>query len=79
MDIIYALVIIMSGTLIPEDGTSADILSGEVENRTTVYFRTMESCEAAYQQALGNKESMLVPDMNVNIEVLPCEGIQVAE
>ena len=43
MDTIYALVVILSGTLIPNEGADPNILSGEVENKTTVYYKTLEA------------------------------------
>lgn len=79
MDVIYALVIILSGTLIPDDSAGPDVLSGEVENKTTVYFKTLEACELAYAQAVASKEQMEIPDMNVSVEIKPCEGIQVVQ
>ena len=79
MDVIYALVIILSGTLIPDDSAGPDVLSGEVENKTTVYFKTLEACELAHAQAVASREQMQVPGMNVSVEIKPCEGIQVAQ
>ena len=79
MDVIYALVIILSGTLIPDDSAGPDVLSGEVENKTTVYFKTLEACEVAYEQAVASREQMQIPDMNVSVEIKPCEGIQVVQ
>ena len=49
MDTIYALVIILSATLIPEDGSDPNLLSGEVEQKTTVYYKTLEACQAAHK------------------------------
>jgi hypothetical protein len=79
MDTIYALVIILSGTLLPSDDASEEVLSGEVENKTTIYFTTMEACESAYIQTLSNKEQMMVPGMDVTVVIKPCEGIQVTQ
>ena len=79
MDTIYALVVILTGTLVPGDEADENVLSGEVQNKTTVYFKTLEACELAYAQALASKEEMVIPNMNVTVEVKPCEGIQVVE
>ncbi len=79
MDTIYALVVILTGTLVPGDSADENVLSGEVQNKTTVYFRTLEACEVAYAQALASKEEMVIPNMNVTVEVKPCEGIQVVQ
>ena len=79
MDTIYALVVILSGTLIPNEGADPNILSGEVENKTTVYYKTLEACDAAYAQAVANKDQMVVPGLDVKVEIKPCEGIQVVQ
>ena len=79
MDVIYALVIILSGILIPDESAGPDVLSGEVENKTTVYFKTLEACEVAYEQAVASKAQMEVPGLDVKVEIKPCEGIQVAQ
>lgn len=79
MDTIYALVVILSGTLIPNEGADPNILSGEVENKTTVYYKTLEVCDAAYVQAVANKDQMAVPGLDIKVEIKPCEGIQVVQ
>jgi len=79
METIYALVIILSGTLLPSDDAGPDVLSGEVENRTTIYFRTLEACEASYAEALASKERMVPAESDAQVEIKPCEGIQVAQ
>jgi hypothetical protein len=79
MDTIYALVVILSGVLVPGDDANENILSGEVENKTTVYYKTLEACELAYSQALASKDQMLVPGMDITVEIKPCEGIQVVQ
>lgn len=79
MDTIYALVVILSGTLIPNEGADLNILSGEVENKTTVYYKTLEACDAAYVQAVANKDQMAVPGLDIKVEIKPCEGIQVVQ
>jgi len=79
MDTIYALVVILSGTLIPNEGADPNILSGEVENKTTVYYKTPEACDAAYVQAVANKDQMAVPGLDIKVEIKPCEGIQVVQ
>jgi hypothetical protein len=79
MDTIYALVVILSGVLVPGDDANENILSGEVENKTTVYYKTLEACELAYSQALASKDQMLVPGMDITVEIKPCEGTQVVQ
>lgn len=79
MDTIYALVVILSGTLVPTDDADDNILSGEVENKTTIYYKTLEACDAAYAQAVATKDQMQVPGLDVTVEIKPCEGIQVVQ
>lgn len=80
MDTIYALVIILSATLIPEDGSDPNLLSGEVEQKTTVYYKTLEACQAAHAQALATKDRMAAESgSNATVIIKDCEGIQVVE
>lgn len=79
MDTIYALVIILSATLVPEDGSDPNLLSGEVEQKTTVYYRTLEACQAAYAQALETKDRMVEPGSDATVIIKACEGIQVVQ
>ena len=79
METIYALVIILTGTLLPNADASPDVLSGEVVNTTTVYFRTLEACQSAHADAVANQNNMAPPGMDIKVVVKDCEGIQVAE
>jgi len=79
METIYALVIILSGTLVPGDTAGPDVLSGTVENKTTVYFKTLEACEKSYADAVASTDQMAPQGMEVKVEIKPCEGIQVTE
>ena len=79
MNTIYALVIILSASLLPEEGSDPNLLSGEVEQKTTVYFKTLEACEASYKNALATKDRMVVPGSDTVVVIKPCEGVQVAQ
>ena len=78
METIYALVIILSASLVPEEGSDPNLLSGEVEQKTTVYFKTLESCQASYNNALATKDRMAT-GTDATVIVKPCEGIQVSQ
>ena len=79
MDTIYALVIILSGTVVPHSDAGPEVLSGEVENKTTVYFTTLEACQKARDTAIASKDSMVPSGMDVQVQIKDCEGIQVTE
>ena len=79
METIYALVIILTGTLVPDADAPDGILSGEVENTTTVYYSSMEACEQGYQNAVATYGELVVEGLDSKIEVKPCEGIQVVQ
>lgn len=79
METIYALVIILTGTLIPDAEAPDGLLSGKVENTTTVYYSSMETCEQAYQNALAAYSELVVEGLSSKVEVRPCEGIQVVQ
>jgi hypothetical protein len=79
MDTIYAFVIIINGVLVPGDNAPMGFLSGTLENKITYYFESLQTCELAMQEIEASKGLLLPSEIDADVKVTQCEGIQVAE
>jgi hypothetical protein len=77
METIWAFVIIITASLSPAD-VSGDLLGGDVENRTTIYFATQEACEKAYNASVANKQEIEAQMPQSNVVITQCEGLQIS-
>jgi len=77
METIWTFIIIITASLTPAE-VNGDLLGGEVENRTTVYFATQEACNKSRQQSIENKVEISATMMNAKVTITVCEGVQIA-
>jgi len=77
METIWAFIIIITASLQPAD-IAGDLLGGEVEQRTTIYFATQEACFSAFDAAIANKEEIRREMPNATVTITACERLQIS-